>query len=217
MHVTQKNLLALAQIEELEDLSYRQIAERIGCEHASQVKHHLDQLIKHGYLLRNANGQLLIMGKVRHNDSNVLAIPIMGEADCGEATSYASDEIRGYLSVSPSVINRSDPRGIFVLRARGNSMNRAHVDGSKPIDDGDYVLVEKCDLSGIVEGDYVVSIIQGLANVKRFELDLHNQRIVLVPESYDSHYNPIIIADEDIDTYSISGKVVDVIKGFSSF
>ena len=212
MHEIQKNLLALAQLGDIEDLSYRQIADRIGCEHASQVKHHLEQLIKHGYLVRNANGQLFVMGKVRPTDSNVVALPIMGEADCGEATRYATDDIQGYLTVSPSVLGRTDSTGLFALKARGNSMNNAKVKGVKPIEDGDYVLVKKCERAEVSDGDYIVSVIQGLANVKRLRVDPVHHRLVLMPESFHA-YAPTIIAEEDMDAYEISGKVVDVIKG----
>ncbi len=163
-------------------------------------------------MVRNANGRLLVVGKAGRGDSNVVTVPILGEADCGEATRYASDEISGYLSVSPSVLRRSDMQGLFVLKAKGNSMNNARINNSKPIDDGDYVLIKKCDKADVRDGDYVVSVIQGLANIKRYKVDERHRRIVLLPESHYSHL-PIIIASEDLDAYVISGKVVDVIKG----
>lgn len=212
MHEIQKNLLALARLGSIDDLSYRQIAERIGCEHASQVKHHMEQLIKHGYLVRNANGQLLAMGEVRKHDSNVVTVPILGEADCGEATRYATDEIRGYLTVSPSVLKCGDIQGLYALKACGDSMDNARVNDSKQINDGDYVLVKKCGSTEVRDGDYVVSIIQGLANIKRLRLDAQNHRIVLLPESHRP-YPPVIIAEEDVEAYEVSGKVVDVVPG----
>lgn len=216
MHETQRKLLILSRLENLDSLTYREIADRIGCDHASQVKHHIEQLIKHKYLIRNSAGHLIPMGLDRNDDDNIMTLPIMGEADCGEATLYASDQIRGYLSVSPSIINRTNTSGLFVLKARGNSMNKARVNGSKPINDGDYVLVKKTDKTEVVDGDYVVSIIHGLANIKRLKIDKQNSRIVLLPESHQS-YQPIIIAEDDISSYEMSGKVVDVIPSTDDF
>lgn len=211
MHEIQRSILALARLENVDDMSYRQIAERIGCNHASQVKHHLAQLMKYGYLVRNSSGQLLVVPKANKDDSNLLTIPIMGEADCGEATRFATDEMSGYLTVSPSIIGTSDLKGLYALRAKGNSMNNARIAKSKAIEDGDYVLVAKAGESSVYDGDYVVSNIQGLANIKRLKIDKHNNRVVLYPESFED-YDPIIISEDDLDSFKIMGKVIDVIK-----
>ncbi len=212
MHEYQKRLLALARLENLDDMSYRDVAARIGCNYPSQVKHHLEQLIKAGYLTRNAVGRLIVMSKTRSGDARVVMVPILGEADCGEATKYASDEIVHYLTLSPNVLGLTDMRGLFALKARGNSMDAAQVNGSKPIRDGDYILVRKCGSVEVKDRDYVVSVIQGLANVKRLRIDPLNRRVVLMPESHGA-YPPIIIAEEDLESYEIAGRVVDVVRG----
>lgn len=213
MHDIQQKLLSLAAMDQLQDMSYREMASRIGGAHASQIKHHLEQLIKHGRLMRNSNGQLFVVGNTSPHNANVLSIPILGEADCGEATRYASDEIQGYLAVSPSMLPAKAAKKLFALRARGNSMNDARVCGNQPIEDGDYVLVEKAELDAIKDKDYVVSIIQGLANIKRWRVDRTNNRIVLMPESKLEDFSPIFIAEEDIENYQVAGKVVGVIHG----
>ena len=61
------------------------------------------------------------------------------------------------------------------------------------------------------DGDYVVSIIDGMANIKKYRLDKANERIVLLSES-TKDYAPIFIHRDD--DFRISGKVLDVVKKF---
>jgi repressor LexA len=57
-------------------------------------------------------------------------------------------------------------------------------------------------------GDYVVSSIEGVANIKRFVRDDVNQQIVLMSESTDE-YPPIVIHPDD---YLAQSKVIQVVK-----
>lgn len=210
VHQIQRNLLSLIRREDITDLSYRQIAERIKCDHASQVKHHLEQLIKKGLVIRNSTGNHIATGELAAHESNLLNIPVLGEADCGEATRLANDEVIGQLSVSPNALLTRSLKDIFALKARGSSMNRCAI-YSKSIDDGDYVLVKKCSPSEVTSGDYIVSLIQGFANIKRVEFDYTHHRILLKSESFDEH-PPIVIAEADREYYHLIGKVVEVVK-----
>lgn len=212
MHEVQKRLLSLGSLVDLGSMSYRQIGERVSCKHASQVQHHIGQLIKNGYLSRKTDGSLVVSTKSPGLlQNNVLSIPVLGEADCGEATRFASDVIQGYLTLSPSTTKISTTKGVYSLVARGDSMNRANING-KTIEDGDYVLVEKRDPYVPDKNDYIVSIIDGMANIKKFQRDDAHQRVVLQSESHYP-YPPIIIANEDFQHYQVAGKVVDVVKG----
>ena len=213
MHEIQRKILSLVQLDEMHGLSYRQLAERTGCEYPAQARHHLIQLVKRGYLVKEADGKLVTSkSRLSPGRNVVFSLPILGEADCGEATRVASDEIRGYLTVSPGALTaRLGSRGeFFALKACGNSMDRCQIHG-KTIENGDYIVVEKCNAAEIKDGDRVVSIFNGLANVKKFHRDNANRRIVLLSESYHS-YPPIIIANDDLQYYQPVGKVIDVIK-----
>lgn len=214
MHEIQKKLLALAEHDDLSRMSFRKIGERIGVEHAAQVRHHLNQLVKNGYLTENSEGKLTATETIPKKNFNLMSIPFMGEADCGEATKLATGEIQGYLTISPKLTRCTSPKDLFALKARGDSMDRADI-GGKAISDSDYVLVKECDASEITDGDYAVSLINGLANIKKIQLDRANQRIVLTSESH-RYYPPIIISADDIEYYQIAGKVVDVIKGIDT-
>jgi len=86
-------------------------------------------------------------------------------------------------------------------------MNRAEIDGKK-IDDGDYVIIDSqnCEAK---DGEVVLSVIDGMANIKKFSVDEENNQIVLVSES-TQNFPPIYIHQDD--DYMINGKVIQVIK-----
>ena len=209
MHKIQINLLTLVGLEDINKLTYREIAHKTGCNYASQVKHHLEQLKKKGKLITKADGSLIPLPS---SPNAYAGVPILGEADCGEATLLATDEIQGYLKLSPSIMpQQRNGMNLYALKARGDSMNRANIKG-KSIESGDYVLIQKTDPLIPHDGDYVVSVIQGLANIKKFHLDHEHDRIILLSESHQE-FPPIIIAEEDLHHYNLTGKVIDVIKG----
>lgn len=206
MNLIQQKLLDIAKLEDISKLRRVDLVEMVGCEYPSQITHHLGQLVKHGDLVRK-NGRLvpaLVSG------AGLVRIPVMGEADCGEATKFADGQIMDNLMVSPSIVHVKKPDRVYALIARGDSMNMSDVRG-KTIADGDYVIVEKIDGYAPQDGDVIVSNIGGLANIKRFRRDTANGRVLLLPESYKSGYSPVII-DEN-DDYTVEGRVVDVVKG----
>ena len=210
MHEIQRRLLALAEHDDIAKMSLRKLGERVGVQYAAQVRHHLNHLVKQGHLVKNAAGSLVVP-EANINRSSLLTIPFMGEADCGEATMLASGQVQGYLSISPRLTHHTNLKDLYALKAKGDSMDMANING-KSIQDSDYVLVRKSNASEVSDGDYIVSIFDNLANIKRLHVDKAHGRVVLMPESRRSR-PPIIIASEDMDYYEIVGKVVDVIKG----
>lgn len=207
MHLIQQKLLDIAKLEDIGALRRVDLVEMVNCEYPSQITHHLNQLIKRGDLVRK-EGRL--MPALRTN-AGLITIPVMGEADCGEATKYADGRIIDNLAVSPSVLSTALSDKLYALIARGDSMNAANVNGQS-IENGDYIVIEKKDNYAPKDGDIVVSIIAGLANVKRLRRDNARQRIVLLSESHrQKDFVPIIISEHD--DFAVEGKVVDVIKG----
>ena len=206
MHLIQQKLLDIAKLEDIGALRRVDLVEMVNCEYPSQITHHMNQLVKHGDLVRKG-GKLV---PALRTSSGLLTIPIMGEADCGEATKYADGRIVDNLAVSPTVLKAKLTDRLYALIARGDSMNRAEVNG-KNIEDGDYIIIEKKDNYQPKDGDIVVSIIAGLANVKRLRHDNREKRILLLPESHRTDFAPIII--DERDDFAVDGQVVDVIKG----
>jgi SOS-response transcriptional repressor LexA len=94
-----------------------------------------------------------------------------------------------------------------VLRAEGDSMNQANING-KNIEDGDFVIVDS-EQKSPETGYYIVSIIDEVANIKKFVNDRKNKRIILQSES-TKEYLPIFIHEDD--KYEISGRAVGVIR-----
>lgn len=198
MHVTQKKILQLSKQVDLEQLTLRRIGELIGESHPQSVKYHLDQLEKKG----------LIRAK---NDETLLSIPVMGNANAGPATFLAEDNIERVLRVSrrlcPTQIEKKVQTGdVFALEAVGDSMNRAAGIPGGTVDEGDYVLVDRSTRSPR-SGNYIVSIIDGAANIKRF---VHGGDKVLLLSESSAKYPPIIIHPDD--DYYVAGKIVQVLK-----
>jgi len=208
MNPIRQKLLDIAKLQDIEQVRRVDLVEMVNCEYPSQITHHLKQLIKRGDLVR-INDRLLPAIKT---GAGLIRIPVMGEADCGEATKFADGQIVDNLSVSPSVIKKAKLTDkLYALIARGDSMNHARVN-NKEIESGDYLIIDKKDNYIPKNDDIVVSIIGGLANIKRLRHDNANKRILLLSDSYrQQDYAPIVIAEGD--DFQIDGQVVDVIKG----
>jgi SOS-response transcriptional repressor LexA len=142
-----------------------------------------------------------------HKASHLFSIPIVGTANCGPATIFAEQNFEGILRVSSKLIGRPKPTGLYAIKTDGSSMNRAEINGRR-IEDGDYVIVNKDD-TDVKSGDVVLAIIDNKGTIKRFIDDRVNEQIVLKADSsYD--YEPIYLHPDD--DFSISGKVIAVIK-----
>ena len=212
MHPIQQKILSLAKEKDLSGLPLRKIGELIEEPNSPQkIKHHLDKLIEKG-LLHSSDGKIKPANVGADKGSHLISLPILGSANCGDATTYADGDIEGYLKISLKILGekfKNKINDLFVLRASGHSMNRANING-KTIDDGDFVIAEKT-ATPPQNGEYVISIIEGLANIKKFLIDKKNKHIILMPES-TMNFQPIYIHEEDYADYFIGGKVVDVIK-----
>jgi len=207
MHILQERLLSLARHQDLGKMPLRQITRLVNERHPQTVKHHLLQLEKKGLIkVDSANGSILVTTP-RQVSSVLVSVPILGSTNCGDATIYAEENIEGYLQVSEKLLRRR-PSQLFALIAQGDSMDNATSVPGGPIEPGDYVVVDGDDRDP-QDGDYIVSVIDGMANIKRYRLDMSHNRIVLVSESKRA-LPPIFIHEED--NYLINGKVIQVFK-----
>jgi len=208
MHPTQEKLLKVIDGKNIGALTLRQIGELVGEKLPQKIKHHLSQLERKGFILIDRKKKKISrIGNKAKVGTPFVSIPIVGAANCGPATIYADQNIDGYLKISKRLAPNS--QRLFAIKAEGNSLNRANV-GGKNIENGDYIIVDSEDTSPR-DGDYVVSIIDDMANIKKYRLDKENSRIVLLSES-TQEYTPIFI--HEADNFRINGKVVDVVKKF---
>lgn len=217
MNEFQEKILELSTTKNLGEIPLRKLGELIGLKspHPQMVKYHLERLEKRGLLFIDKKMKIIKRidkGGIAH--TNLIAIPILGAANCGAATLLADEYTEGFLKISClSLVKKALARKneIFALEASGDSMNKAKIgEGKLSIEDGDYVIIDKANKSP-KDGDYVLSIIDGMANIKKILFDKENNRIVLLSESTRSH-PPIIIHPKDLHGYIINGVVLQVVK-----
>ncbi len=217
IHELQQRLLKVAQDKNLGQLTLREIGKLVGEVSPQKIKHHLQQLEKRGLIKidkirglieKNTAGWVDagVATKGPKQKARIFAIPILGAASAGPAAAFAEGNIEGFLRISSSLFERRSMHNFFALKVDGPSMNRAEIEG-KRIEDGDYVIIDQ-DYPNPKDGDVVLSIIDGVANIKKFYRD-EDGNIVLMSESKQS-FPPIHIHKHD--NYFINGKVVKVIK-----
>ena len=216
MHHIQKKLLELAKTNNLAECTLRRTAELIGDPDMSpgQIQHHLLQLEKRNLLFINRKNKTQRLESPVEDDRFVL-VPIVGSASCGPALNYAEEYYEGFLRISKQLLGKQTTQlknRYMAVKADGESMNNARIGKSKqPINSGDFVLVDVTQ-NYAEDGDYVLSIIGGMANIKR--LKKHEEYISLESESLTPERFPPIIVDRS-ENYMINGKVVAVYKNTS--
>ena len=206
MHIIQLKLLELSNRKNIFSMGPREIGREIGVSHPQIVKHHLNQLKKKGLLAQKEPSSI---SKLRENLNKTVTglvdIPILGSANCGIATIIAEESLGGFLKISNKLLGSSKLERLFALKARGNSLNKANIDGES-IEDGDYLVVDT-NYKNPRDGEYIVSVIDGCANVKKIRLE--DDKIVLLSESSEN-IPPIYVHPDD--SYFINGVVTKVVK-----
>jgi repressor LexA len=173
----------------------------LGVGSTRTVQRYLEWLEEEGDLERwsGARGMRLL----RDPDQGVKtrAVPLVGEAPAGPLM-LAEENREGWLRL-PLELASPASASFFLLRVRGDSMNRARV-GNDIIEGGDLVLVRQQPTAE--SGSIVVALIDGEATIKRFTRG--PGYVLLQPESSNSEHQPILI-DQD---FRILGAVTRVIK-----
>lgn len=206
MHIVQEKILKLLEEKNIDGLTLREIGDLIDEKFPQKIKHHLDQLEKKGFIVSDKKTKSI--QKKSHSlmsNSSIISVPIVGAANCGPATIFANENIEGYIKISKNLLKKC--KNIFAIRAQGLSMNKSTING-KSIEDGDYLIIDSSDTSPS-NGDIVLSIIDDMANIKKYVWDEENNQIVLVSES-TKDIPPIYIHEDD--SFMINGKVIQVIK-----
>ncbi len=126
----------------------------------------------------------------------MIGIPLVGSAPCGEPL-LGESNIEEIIMVEKSKIKPGAK--YFILRASGDSMNKAG------INDGDLVLCRSSEKGET--GDRVVALLGG-ENVTIKYYDKKDGRRILLPKSTNSSHQPIIPEEGD----SVQGIVQEVIE-----
>src|SRR3989344_2665199 len=192
--------------------SLDEIRQHFNLVSVSTAHYYVDRLEKEGYLKKESNQPRSIsIEKDRIVKPNIskriesISIPVLGSANAGPAVLFAEENVEGYLKVPTTLINKRD--SVFALRVEGDSMNKSKIEG-KNLSEGDFVLIDS-EYNNPRNGDYVLSVIDGCANLKKFERNKTGE-VMLISESTNPKYKPIYISSED--NFMINGKIVNVIK-----
>lgn len=215
MHNIQQKILALAEKKNLGNFTLREIGGFVGETSPQKIKHHLQQLEKRGFININKMEHIITTTKQQNatvnsilKNAKLISIPILGAANAGPAMVFANSNIEGYLRVSSTLLEHQHlAHRLFALKVDGPSMNMAYIRGKK-IEDGDYVIIDSEDREA-ANDDIVLSVIEGMANIKKYYVDKENNQILLMSES--THDFPAIHIHES-DEFAINGKVIGVIK-----
>lgn len=128
------------------------------------------------------------------------AVPVVGQAPAGPLL-LAEQNVAGWVQIPKKTAQSGSE--YFLLRVRGNSMNKAKVAGEK-IEDGDLVLVRRQATAN--DGDIIVALIDGEATIKRFTRA--SGYFVLKPDSTGAEHRPIVVERD----FHVHGIVVKVLK-----
>jgi SOS-response transcriptional repressor LexA len=209
MNKMQFKLIELSTKKNIWNMSLRAIGSETGITNAATVKYHLEQLKAKGLLKKPATPNVLssLRERVLKAQENLVSIPILGAANCGIASLMADEMLEGYLKISPQLLPIINYDNLFALRAEGDSMNLANIYGER-IEEGDYLVID-ANRTNPDNGDYILSIIDGCANIKKMIRDYQNDKIALISES-TKNYPPIYIHSSD--NYLINGTVISVAK-----
>lgn len=216
MHILQQKILNIAQGMDVSGLSLRKLGVLIQESHPQKIKHHLLNLEKNGYVKLDSEKNRIVEVLKKDNiskDVSLWNIPILGSANAGSATLLAEQDHQGYLMISPAAMgSRKKADGLFAIQVVGESLNRARDLHGGVVNNGDYVIVD-ATVTTPQNGNYVLSVIGGSANVKRFYKDEQHNEIRLVSES-TLNIPPIVLHDDDLENsnYVVNGKLLRVVK-----
>lgn len=208
MNKNQQKIIKLAEKKDISKMSFREIGRELGIKYPQTVIYHLEQLKKKGLIYFDSRKRQKVAKSKAFVRDGFFSIPVVGSANCGPALEIPQESIQSYLRISKKSLNKSTPNGLIVVKAVGDSLNKANIGGNN-VEDGDYVIVD-CKQQPR-NGDYVLSIIDDAANFKRFYKD--DKEIRLISES-TLDIPPIIFHQEDLEnsSYLVNGVVARVIK-----
>jgi len=174
----------------------------LGVGSTRTVLRYLDQLKEEGYIERwsGARGLRMRKGSTVHG-LETRSIPIVGEAPAGQLMP-AEENMVGQVQIPKDFLKPPSAK-FFLLRVRGDSMNRAKVEGGT-IEDRDLVLVRQQERADA--GQFIVALVDGEATIKK--LVKAPGYYVLQPESTNPKHRPIVIAQD----FRIQGIVCRVFK-----
>lgn len=176
--------------------SMRELMSSLGYRSPRSASLIINKLIKKGVLRRREDGGLQFVRNLEDDTgrAQTVDVPFVGSVACGTPV-LAEENIEGMIPVSTKLAR--PPHRYFLLKAKGDSMDKAG------IDDGDMVLVRQ--QTGADNGDVVVALIDDEATVKEFYRA--GKTVILKPRSRNKKYQRIVLTND----FQIQGVVVTAI------
>jgi len=165
--------------------SFQAIADKLGYASKRSVQLLVRRLASEGRLTFEGGKIGLVANPPATGGERTVSVPVVGAASCGPLV-FAEENIEQHVDVSTALA--SPGHKYFLLKAKGNSMDRAG------INDGDLVLVRQQNTAN--DGDRIVALVDDEATIKEFRRE--NGFVVLKPHSSDPTINPIILSHEFI-------------------
>lgn len=177
--------------------SMRELMNIMGYQSPRSISLIIDNLMEKKILQRKPDGGLQFIKDLPGDRSRAqtVDVPLVGTISCGTPI-FAQENIDTMVAVSTTLAR--PPHKYFLLRAKGDSMNK------KDIDDGNVVLVKQQNTAN--NGDVVVALIDNEATIKEFHCS--GSTIVLKPKSTNKTHKPIILSKD----FEIQGKVITSFK-----
>ena len=164
-----------------------ELADQLGLRSRNSIGQYLRQLERKGYVHRETYKWRGVM----------VSVPIVGQVACGKPV-WAEADLEGYAQVDAHFV-RGSAKDFFLLRAEGDSMDRATPTW---IEAGDLLLVQHQPSAD--PGEIVVARIDGEATVKYYKPAA--DYAVLLPRSSNPEHRPIILT-ESFGIYGVVRKV----------
>lgn len=174
--------------------SLREICRAVGY-NSPRSAQLLLQRLEEKRLIKSLGGSFVLTPHRDHGTSErTVGIPLIGTVPCGTPT-LAEQKAEAIVEVSTRIATPG--HAYFILRAQGDSMNKAG------IRDGDLVLVRQQPIAK--PGDKVVALINDDATIKEY----HPQEnaVVLMPRSTNTKHRPIILTED----FQVQGVVITTI------
>lgn len=179
----------------------RELQLKLGCSAPMGVVSHLNALEAKGYIRRTpgiARGIVVVADEKGKPAEDMIRVPLVGSVACGMPI-WAEELIEDFIPLSTKLVRQT--QDVFMLKAKGDSMNLAG------IDEGDYIVFKK--QSTALPGDKVVVLIGTEATVKRVKFE--KDRVIFEPVSSNKEHKPLVPKP---GTFMIQGKVIGVVKNF---
>jgi repressor LexA len=205
--LTEKQKKVLGWIRESVNLTgqaptVRELQFKVGCAAPMGVVSHLNALETKGYIRKidgKARGIVVVSDEAGKAPDEMVQVPLVGNVACGMPI-WAEEMIEEWIPLSTKLVGQT--QDVFMLRAKGDSMNLAG------IDDSDFIVFKKQNTA--LPGDKVVVLIGTEATVKRIKFE--KDRVVFEPVSSNKEHKVIVPRP---GTFMIQGKVIGVIKNFN--